>query len=95
MEASESKTLINLASSEYFKAVDFTKLPGKVITPIFKDFKNGEYKVIMTWAKNARGRMAGYILRNGITNPENIKLFDEYKFSEPQSSEEEWVFLRG
>ena len=95
LEASESKTLINLASSEYFKAVDFTKLPGKVITPIFKDFKNGEYKVIMTWAKNARGRMAGYILRNGITNPENIKLFDEYKFSEPQSSEEEWVFLRG
>lgn len=94
MEEAGTDTLINLASSEYFKAVDFGKIKGKVITPVFKDFKNGEYKVIMTWAKNARGKMAGYILRNQLTDPEQIKLFDDYKFSAPQSSDDEWVFLR-
>lgn len=95
MRAADTDVLINLASSEYFKAVDFSKINGKVITPVFKDFKNGEYKVVMTWAKHARGVMAGYILRNGITNPEELKLFNDYNYSEPLSSASEWVFTRG
>lgn len=95
MEAAKTDTLINLASSEYFKAIDFSKINGRVITPVFKDFKNGEYKMVMTWAKHARGVMAGYILRNNIIDPEQLKLFDQYTFSEPLSSESEWVFVRG
>lgn len=94
MEAAGTDTLINLASAEYFKVVDFSKVNGLVITPIFKDFKNGEYKVIMTWAKLARGMMAGYIVRNRLTDAESIKGFPEYSFNEPMSSDEEWVFTR-
>lgn len=93
----EAKTdfLINLASSEYFRAIDFAKIKGTVITPVFKDFKAGEYKIVMTWAKHARGAMARYIIKNGITDPEQLKLFDEYHYSEPLSSPTEWVFVRG
>jgi len=87
--------LLNLASSEYFKAVDFSKINGRVITPVFKDLKNGEYKIVMTWAKHARGAMTGFVLRKGITDVDEIKLFDEYLYSEPMSSENEWVFVRG
>lgn len=91
----DSDVLLNLASSEYFKSVDFSKINGKVITPVFKDLKNGEYKIVMTWAKHARGAMTGFALRNGITDVEQIKLFDEYQYSEPMSTETEWVFVRG
>ncbi len=94
MDAAETEVLINLASTEYSKVVDFSGVHGKVITPVFKDFKNGEYKVVMTWAKLARGAMAGYILRNRITNPEQLKGFADYSFNEPMSSDEEWVFTR-
>lgn len=87
--------LVNLASNEYSKVVDFNKINGKVITPIFKDLKNGEYKVVMTWAKSARGKMVGYIVRNGITDPQDLIGFDEYKYSEPMSTDSEWVFVRG
>lgn len=94
MEMSGSGVLINLASSEYFKAVDFSKINGQVITPIFKDFKNGEYKIVMTWTKLARGAMASYILRNQISEVEELKGFREYNFNEPMSSDTEWVFTR-
>jgi uncharacterized protein len=91
----QSDTLVNLASSEYFKAVDFSRIKGKVITPVFKDLKNGEYKVVMTWAKLARGMMTSYIVRNRLTDSEQIKGFEEYSFSEPLSTDSEWVFVRG
>ncbi len=91
---SSSQTLVNLASSEYFKVIDFKKLEGEVITPVFKDFKNGEYKVVMTWAKQARGKMAGFILRNEITNPEDLKSFEDYHYNEAMSTPAEWVFVR-
>ena len=94
LEAADSSTLVNLASSEYFRAVNFDKVNGNVITPVFKDFKNGEYKVVMTWAKQARGKMTGFILRNGITNPEELKSFTEYEYNEALSSDSEWVFVR-
>ena len=56
--------IINLASTEYFKAIDHKKLQLEIITPIFKDYKNGNYKVIMMYAKNARGAMANFIIKN-------------------------------
>lgn len=92
----ESGLTINLASTEYFKAVDLKTLKGRVITPTFKEFKNGDYKVIMVFAKRARGSMARYIVKNNISDPEQIKLFDVdgYSFDVNQSTEDEWVFVR-
>lgn len=88
--------IINLASSEYFKAVDKKKLKGKVITPVFKDFSNGEYKMVMVYAKKARGFMARYIIKNNITDAEQIKSFNTegYLFDANQSTDSEWVFTR-
>lgn len=92
----ESGITINLASTEYYKAVDKKTLEGRVITPTFKEFKNGDYKVIMVFAKRARGSMARYIVQNNISNPEQIKLFDTdgYRFDVNQSTENDWVFVR-
>lgn len=92
----EDGLIINLASAEYFKAVDKKTLNGRVITPTFKEFKNGDYKVIMVFAKRARGLMARYIVKNNISDPEQIKLFDTdgYSFDANQSTEDNWVFVR-
>ena len=96
LEESGNDTLINLASGEYFKAVNTKKLKGKTITPVFKDMKNGQLKVIFLWAKQARGMMSGYILRNQINNPEDLKGFTDggYRFTENLSDESMWVFTR-
>lgn len=95
-EMTEGEVIINLASSEYFKAVDQKVLKATMITPVFKELKNGEYKIVMTYAKNARGVMTRYIIKNALTNPEDIKLFNEnnYSFDVNQSTETEWVFTR-
>lgn len=96
LAASGNDTLVNLASEEYFKAVNTKKLKGRIITPVFKDLKNGQLKIISLWAKQARGMMAGYILRNGINDPEEIKGFADggYRFTEDLSDESTWVFTR-
>ena len=93
----DAQHIINLASTEYYKSVKEPKLKGKVITPIFKDFSKGSYKVVMTYAKNARGVMANYIIKNKITDPELIKSFDGngYVYDPAQSEENNWVFIRG
>ncbi len=93
----ESNYIVNLASTEYYKSVKEPKLKGKVITPIFKDFSNGSYKVLMTYAKNARGAMANYIIKNRITEPDLMKSFDgnKYAFDPSKSDETNWVFVRG
>jgi cytoplasmic iron level regulating protein YaaA (DUF328/UPF0246 family) len=95
-EFKENEPIINLASTEYFKAVDVKSLNAKVITPVFKEFKNGDYKIIMMFAKHARGAMARYIVNNELNDPEEIKLFshDGYGFDANLSSENEWVFTR-
>ena len=92
----ETGITINLASTEYFKAVDKKTLKGRVITPTFKEFKNGEYKVIMVFAKQARGSMANYIVKKNINDPEQLKLYDTdgYSFDVNQSTENDWVFVR-
>ncbi len=88
--------LINLASNEYFKAVKPAHLKAKIITPIFKDCKKGQYKVISFYAKKARGMMARYIIENRLTQVEQLKQFDTegYVFDASQSSETELVFTR-
>ncbi len=96
LEAQGDNVLINLASNEYFKAVQKKSLDGMIITPTFKDCKNGQYKIISFFAKKARGLMARYILENRVEDVEGLKNFDVdgYQFSEEQSSSTELVFLR-
>ena len=95
-ELADDGLLVNLASSEYFKAVNQKVLKVPMITPVFKDLKNGEYKTIMTFAKKARGLMVRFILDNNITTIEGLKSFnvDGYGFSESMSTGTELLFTR-
>lgn len=95
-EMQDGDLLINLASSEYFKAVPTKALKTPMITPVFKDLKNGQYKTIMTFAKKARGFMVRYILDHNITTLDKLKGFNTegYGFSETMSTETELVFTR-
>ena len=88
--------LVNLASNEYFKSVKKKSLDGMIITPVFKDYKNGQYKIISFFAKKARGLMARYIIENRVQDANTLKAFDSagYAYSEEQSSSTEMVFLR-
>ena len=88
--------LVNLASNEYFKSIKKKDLEGRLITPQFKDWKNGQYKIISFYAKKARGLMCRYAILNRITNANDLKGFDldGYYFSEDQSDKNNWVFLR-
>ncbi|MGB1263236.1 MAG: peroxide stress protein YaaA [Cognaticolwellia sp.] len=88
--------LINLASNEYFKSVKKKSLKAEVITPAFKDWKNGQYKMISFFAKKARGLMARYIIENQITDLEKLKAFDVagYQYSPELSKNNDWVFTR-
>ena len=83
----EQECLINLASAEYFKVVKEKRIEAEIITPVFKENKNGSYKVVMMYAKKARGMMARYIIKNKIKNWKSLKLFDieGYQFSKEQS----------
>ncbi len=91
-----SKVLINLASNEYFKVIDKKQLNANVISPEFKDFKNGKYKIISFFAKKARGLMSRYLIENKIENIEDLKGFDldGYTFNSAMSSEDKPVFTR-
>jgi hypothetical protein len=95
-EVGQGKTLVNLASQEYFKAVDQKTLKLPVITIHFKEHKEGKYQVVGFFAKQARGLMARYAILNRITDPEQLKIFREegYEFSDPLSSDQDWVFVR-
>ena len=88
--------IVNLASNEYFKAANSKEIKGKIVTPVFKDFKNGKYKVISFFAKNARGVMARWIIQNRIENPEKLIEFNEngYSYNEPMSTALSPVFTR-
>jgi len=96
-ELADEEILLNLASAEYFKAIDTKTLKVPVTTAVFKDFKNGEYKSIMTFAKLARGYMTRYILDHNIDSLDGLKGFnyESYGFSEEQSKDENTlVFIR-
>lgn len=88
--------LINLASNEYFKSINKKKIKAKIITPAFKDLKNGEYKMISFFAKKARGLMTRFIIQNKITDPEELKAFDfeGYMYNPALSKDDSPVFTR-
>lgn len=95
-ELNDGDVVVNLASNEYFKSVQPKRLKGRLITPVFKDQKNGQYKIISFWAKKARGLMARYIIDKRIDEPEQLKGFDYdgYRFNEAMSDGDTWVFTR-
>ena len=95
-EAANGQTIINLASQEYFKAVDLKTLKTPVINIHFKELKNGSYQIIGLFAKQARGMMTNFAIKNKLTDSENLKTFQQegYEYSEPLSSDQDWVFVR-
>lgn len=95
-ELADNELFLNLASNEYFKAIDAKALKVPVVTASFKDFKNGEYKTIMTFAKLARGYMTRYIIDTDANTIEDLKGFnyEGYGFSEEMSTATELVFIR-
>ena len=96
LKKTKSNYLINLASNEYFKAVKPKELNAEIITPAFKEYKDGEYKMIGIYAKKARGLLSRYIIQNQLTDPEDMKSFNEegYKFNNKLSRGNTWVFSR-
>jgi cytoplasmic iron level regulating protein YaaA (DUF328/UPF0246 family) len=92
----KSPVVINLASQEYFKAVDQKVLKARVIECVFEDYKGGKYKVISFFAKRARGLLARYAIQKHIQNPEKLKDFDldGYAYEDSVSDVNRWVFRR-
>lgn len=91
-----TSTLVNLASTEYFNSVKTDQLKGEIITPVFKDWKTDQYKIISFFAKKARGLMSAYIIKNKISEVTGIKGFnvDGYRYNKPLSNDNHWVFTR-
>ena len=96
LKEQNDRILINLASAEYFKLIKPKELKAEIITPVFKEYKDGEFKQIAIFAKKARGMMCRFIIRNKLTSPEELKGFDyeNYGFNEVLSSKKEIVFTR-
>jgi len=92
----KEKALINLASKEYFSVINFKALEGKVITPVFKEKKGDEFKIVSFYAKKARGMMSRYIIDNKIKDPKSLSKFDVagYKYNKRLSTELEPTFTR-
>lgn len=92
----KSNVLINLASNEYFNVIDGEKLNGRIVTPVFKDYKNGKYKVISFYAKKARGMMASYIIKQRVKKVKDLEGFDTggYRFNPGMSTADQLVFTR-
>jgi uncharacterized protein len=92
----KSKYIINLASEEYFSAINSKEISAKIINIIFKESKNGAYKIIGIHAKKARGMMVNFIIRNKITELQKLKTFvvGGYSFSKELSGESDFVFIR-
>ena len=91
-----SRTLVNLASNEYWGAVKPERLGARVVTPVFKDLNRGRYRVISFHAKKARGLMAGFVVQNRIDAPKRLAEFAEagYRFASDLSSAATLTFLR-
>jgi len=92
----KKKILVNLASNEYFNAIQPKELDATVITPVFKDFSSGKYRFLSFYAKQARGMMAAFIIKNRIRRTERLKEFDidGYRYSPEESTDTRPVFLR-
>lgn len=92
----QPKTVVNLASTEYFKSVKPKLLNSPLITPIFEDYKNGKYKIISFYAKRARGLMVRWAASHNINQAEDLKAFNSegYQFTPSVSNGMSWVFRR-
>lgn len=92
----DKDAVINLASNEYFSAIKTKELKSPVITPVFKDWKNGKYKVISFFAKKARGEMAAWAIQKNIATPAGLKKFkgSGYSYDKELSDDTSWVFTR-
>jgi hypothetical protein len=96
LAAQGDEVLLNLASNEYFSAVKRKALNARVIDTEFRDWKNGQYKIISFYAKKARGLMARYVIKQRLRDPEGLKAFNDqgYTYSAEHSSVNKLVFLR-
>lgn len=96
MKQHNQSVLLNLASNEYFKTIDRKAISAKIVTPVFKDHKNGKLKTVAIYAKKARGKMIDYIIQNKITAPDKLKRFhrDGYTYSDSLSDDSTMVFTR-
>jgi len=96
LQEQEEKTLVNLASNEYYKSVKPKLIDGRILNVSFKEEKDGKSRILAVYAKKARGMMTDFILRNRIEHAEDIKDFGtaNYKFSKAESSDDNWVFTR-
>ena len=92
----KTPVVVNLASQEYFKAVDQKVLKARVIECVFEEYKGGKYKVISFFAKRARGLLARYAIQKHIQNPEKLKDFnlEGYAYAASESDANRWVFRR-
>ena len=90
------EALLNLASQEYFNAINPRALNKPIVSPVFKDEKNGAYKIISFFAKKARGAMARYVVENRLTRPEELLAFTAtgYRYAPELSTDAAPVFLR-
>ncbi len=96
MDEAKLKTIVNLASEEYFGVVEPKLLKAKVITPVFEDFSAGKFKIVSFFAKKARGTMMRYCAENKLKRPSDLKAFnlDGYTYCDAVSEENRWVFRR-
>ena len=96
IDLSGAKHVINLASEEYFSAVNPQKISAKIINIVFKENKNGVYKIVGINAKKARGLMANFIVKNKISKPQELKNFkiEKYHFAKELSDQSNFIFLR-
>ena len=92
----KEEIILNLASQEYFKVIDTSIIKNRIISPVFKEYKNGKFTIVMMYAKHARGAMARYLIKNQLNNIDDLKSYsiDSYGFDTMQSSKNEWVFVR-
>lgn len=91
-----AKHIINLASEEYFSAVNPKKISAKIINVVFKENKNGVYKIVGINAKKARGLMTNFVIQEKISDPQALKKFtlENYRFEKSMSDESNFVFVR-
>lgn len=96
LSASPQSVLVNLASNEYFKSVQAKNLNAEIITPVFMDQKGDKFKIISFFAKRARGLMSAFIIKNKITDAQQLKTFEVggYSFNAAMSEGNKWVFCR-
>lgn len=96
LRKSKSEVVVNLASNEYFSAVNSSKLGGTLVSPVFKDEKKGTFKIISFYAKKARGMMADFIVKNDLQKASDLLEFTTagYAYDPESSTDEKPVFLR-